>query len=134
MKANAYPKEEKLKGRKLVQQVFGSGKSFVVFPLKVFYTVAQQPLGYAVKAGVGASSRSFKKAVERNRIKRLLREVYRLNKQPLHQVQAGNNLQLAFFILYIDKVMPQQALLQSKMQLVIQRLIKELHEVAAENT
>ncbi len=93
-----------------------------------------QPLDNCVKAGVGASSRNFKRAVDRNRVKRLLREVYRTEKLPLYQFLEEHNLQAAIFILYIDKVLPDFTILKEKMPHIIKRLIKELHAKAAKNT
>src|SRR4051812_17115020 len=86
----------------------------------------EAPLDNVVKAGVGASSRQFKKAVQRNRIKRLLREAYRLNKQPLHQFLQTHNQQLVVFFLYIDKQMPQNNSIQAKMPVILERLMGEL--------
>ena len=129
--ALTYGKKEKLKRRKQIAQLFESKHSFLIFPVKVFYL---QPLPLPdsrVKAGVGANSRNFKKAVDRNRIKRLLREAYRLNKLPLHQYLEEHNLHLLVFFLYIDKALPRKGLLQSKMPLVIGELIKRLHETSA---
>ncbi len=86
----------------------------------------ETPLNNIVKAGVGASSRQFKKAVQRNRIKRLLREAYRLNKQPLHQFLQTHNRQVVVFLLYVDKQMPQDNSIQTKMPVVLERLMSEL--------
>ncbi len=123
-----YGKKEKLKRRKQLAELFSHKQSFLHFPVKVFYMQPLQPLDNTVKAGVGANSRNFKKAVHRNRIKRLLREAYRLNKLPLHQYLAEHNKQAVVFFLYIDKVLPQKGVLQNKMPLIIQELIKRLNE------
>jgi len=92
--------------------------------MKVFYLEVDEQ-DNSVKAGVGVSSRNFKKAVERNRIKRLLREAYRTEKISLYDHLEGNKKHAALFLLYIDKIMPEFVLLKEKMHLVIQRLIKE---------
>jgi ribonuclease P protein component len=116
---NTYSKQEKLKSRKALEQLFAKGKSFSVFPIKVFYTVSDQLVGDVidnpeikinetglVQAGVGVSSRIFKKAHDRNKVKRLLREVYRTQKQPLYTSVASNQQQLNVFFLYIGKELP----------------------------
>lgn len=130
----SYGKKEKLKSRKLTDELFRKGKTFTVFPLKVFYMPVDQPLDFPVKAGVGTSSRHFKKAVDRNKVKRLLRETYRTEKVALNDYVGANQKHLTIFFLYIDKVLPDHALIKSKMMQVIDKLIKQLHEVAAANT
>jgi ribonuclease P protein component len=129
----SYNKSEKLKSKKQLDKIFESGKSFTFFPVKVFYDLSDEQ-DNIIKTGVGVSSRHFKKAVQRNRIKRLLREAYRTEKQPLHLYLNKNNKQLSLFLLFVDKVMPQYDQLKAKMKLCIQRLIQELHEVDIENT
>ena len=130
----SYGKEEKLKSRKLTEQLFKQGKSFTMFPLKVFYMPITEKLDFPVKTGVGTSSRNFKKATDRNRVKRLLREAYRTEKTVLTDYAKANKKQVAIFFLYIDKVLPEYTLIKSKMPLAIGKLIKQLHEVAAANT
>jgi len=124
MKQFSYNKTEKLKSRKQTEQLFNKGKSFTIFPMKVFYLEAEGQDKIA-KAGVGVGSRNFKKAVHRNRIRRLLREVYRTEKIPLYNYLEQNDKHVALFFLYIDKVMPEYVLLKEKMNLIIRRLIKE---------
>ena len=132
-KTFSYGKTEKLKSRKLIEELFAGGKQFSVFPLKVTFKIVKEPLDFPVKAGVTVSGRNFKKAVQRNRIKRILREAYRTEKLPLHEAAETGNKQIAFFIIYIDKALPEYLHIKNKMTLVIRRLIKELHEVAVEN-
>lgn len=133
-KTFTYSRQEKLKSRKLTEQVFKQGKTFTVFPLKVFYAIPTQPLDFNVKVGVGASSRNFKKAVHRNYVKRLLREAYRTEKLPLHQFLQQQNKQVAVFILYLDKTLPTFNVIKAKMPLALQRLARELNEATVKNT
>ena len=129
-----YSKEEKLKSRKLLEQLFKNGKNFNLFPVKVFYMHGDERSDFPVKAGVGAGARNFKKAVDRNRIKRLLREAYRTEKNILHEYLEQQNMQVIFFLLYVDKVMPGYAEIKNKMPLILARLIKELNENIPANT
>ena len=116
----SYNSKEKLKSRKLIDELFAKGKSFSVFPVKVFYMPLTEMTNHPIKAGVGVSARNFKKAVDRNRIKRLLRECYRLNKQGLHIMAAQKPV--AVFFLYIGKDMPDFLLLNEKMRAALGKL------------
>jgi len=126
-----FNKQEKLKSRKLTQQLFAEGKSFLVFPVKVMYLPVKEPMDFPVKIGVSASSRTFKHAVDRNRIKRVMREQYRLNKLPLHEYITANNKQIAAFFLYINKTLPEAGLIGKKMPIIVQKFIAALHETSA---
>ena len=133
-KTFSYGKKEKLKRRKLLEEIFSKGKSFTIHPIKVFYLRPSQALDFPVKAGVGVSSKYFKKAVHRNRIKRLLREAYRTEKILLHEYLNNHDKQVIIFLLYVDKVLPDYATVKTKMQLVLNRLIKQLNETSNSNT
>lgn len=123
---NTYSKQEKLKSRKALEQLFAKGKSFSVFPIKVFYTVTDDTA--LVQAGVGVSSRIFKKAHDRNKVKRLLREVYRTQKQALYTRVTTDQKQLNVFFLYIGKELPVFADLQIAMEKTLEKLIRKISE------
>ncbi len=93
-----------------------------------------EQLDFPVKAGVGTVTRNFKKAVDRNRIKRLLREAYRTEKLPLHQYLTAQGKQVVVFILYIDKSLPERAVIKNKMPLAIEKLVQTLNEKSTANT
>ena len=126
MKSFSYNKNEKLKSRTQLEAIFASGKSFSVFPVKVFFLEADALQKEPVKAGVGVSARHFKKAVQRNRIKRLLREAYRLEKQTLLEQLTEQQKQIAVFFLYIDKEMPSYEVVREKMKDCIEKLKKKI--------
>jgi ribonuclease P protein component len=83
---------------------------------------AESPL----QAGFGASSRHFKKAVDRNRIKRLSREAYRLQKQLLFQRLHEKGRCMAVFFIYTGKELPEYAIVSEKIGVALQKLIKEI--------
>jgi ribonuclease P protein component len=124
----SFNKKEKLKSRKQIEALFAEGKFFTIFPLKIFYLLKENDSNFDAKTGVGVGKRYFRKAVERNRIKRLLREAYRTEKLPLHQFLKNHNIELTLFIMYIDKTLPLFSIIKKEMQVVIQKLIKQLDE------
>ncbi|MGV3595928.1 MAG: ribonuclease P protein component [Sediminibacterium sp.] len=128
MKAFGYHKKEKLKSRTELQAIFTTGKSFSVFPIKVFFVEKDSTdTSVPVHAGVGVGSKHFKKAVDRNRIKRLLREAYRLEKQSLHEAIVTQSKTISVFFLYLDKELPDYTLVREKMKEGIEKLIKRIN-------
>ena len=124
-----WTKKEKLKSRKQIERVFREGRSFSLFPFKVCFLLqsldeagAKSPL----QAGFGAGSRHFKKAVDRNRIKRLSREAYRLQKKPLLQSLEEKRLSLAVFFIYTGRELPDYVTVTDKIGVALQKLIREL--------
>jgi ribonuclease P protein component len=112
---HTFPLAERLKSRKQIDSLFRSGKSFAVYPLRVFYRWEGVT---PTRVGVGAPKRHFKRAVDRNRIKRLLREGYRLQKESLSGVAPG----LHVFIIYTGKELPTQAGIMEKIGVILNKL------------
>ena len=103
---NSYHKEERLKSRKLIEEVFAGKNSFTQFPLKLLYKEVFLPGQPPLQAGVSVSSKKFKKAVHRNRIKRVLREAYRLQRHSLFEACKNSGRQFALFFIYIAPELP----------------------------
>lgn len=97
-----------------------------VFPFRVYYVFTELSSDTPVQAGVSASKKYFKRAVDRNRIKRLTREAYRLRKIPLKEVLQAKNLQLGVFFIYTGKVIPSYAEVCEKMDVIINKLSEQI--------
>jgi ribonuclease P protein component len=119
-----FGKNEKLKSQKLITQLFEEGKSISNFPLKLIYMPVKNKEVF-IQAGVTVSKRIFKSAVQRNRIKRLLREAYRLNKALVFNNTDDN---FAFLFLYLGKDMPTFEHLDQKMKLVLNKFKVHIDE------
>ncbi len=78
-----YPKAEKLKSKKTIDLLFSEGKSVSKYPLRLVFVTTDFEEDGRLKMGVSVSKKYFKKAVDRNYFKRVLRECYRLNKHLL---------------------------------------------------
>jgi ribonuclease P protein component len=130
-----FKKNEKLKSRKTIEQLFKEGNSFSNFPFRVLWKLSHNAKApFQVQAGFAAGSKHFKKAVDRNRIKRLMREAYRLNKAGLQNTLQQQQKQLAVFIIYVGNELPDYDLIFEKTELVLKRLIKITNEGPAANT
>lgn len=115
-----FNKHEKLKSKKLIKLLFENGEKISVFPMLLMYLKVEHDSKYFVQAGVTVSKRNFNKAVNRNRIKRLLRESYRLNKPFLYE-KLENNVDLKeskyiFMFIYLGKKEVKQIILHEKMK------------------
>ena len=92
-----------------------------MFPIKVLFDLveaAEVPL----QAGVTVGSRHFKKAVDRNRIKRVLREAYRLQKTGLQQGLKEQNKSAVLFLIYTGKELPLFPEIHTKMKVILRRV------------
>lgn len=105
---NSFSKEERLCGTKSIDKLFASGNSFISYPLRIVYilddkTDSNQP---PISVLISVSKRKFKRAVKRNRVKRLIREVYRLNKTEYLDFLHTHNKNLNIAFLYLKNELP----------------------------
>ena len=128
---NNYSKNEKLKSKKAIDILFSKGKSINAFPIRVIYTSKSKLDGIPVNAGMTVSKKNIKLAVNRNLIKRRIREAYRLNNNELksHLKNIDNELNIMF--IYSSKEILPYALIESKIKVLLTRLI-EVSEVVSE--
>lgn len=119
----SFPKEERLRSKKLIAELFGKGSSFNLYPLRFVYLKHPQPEATTPQILVSVSKKYFKKAVDRNRIKRLMREAYRQNKAKL-KLEEGYLIKV-LGIIYIGKEKSAFDLILKKLNLGLERSVNE---------
>lgn len=120
---NTFSKQQRLKSRKKLQQLFAGRKAVYAEDVKLLFLSEDAETG-TVKCGVGLNGRFFKKAVDRNRIKRLLREAYRLQQHELRNLALQHQKELSVFVLYTGRDMPDYHKLYEAVGVALQKLTR----------
>jgi len=117
---NKFPKSERLHSKKQIEQLFSQGDSFTVYPLKVVYL--KKPLESRLQNQVLVSTpkKKFKRSVDRNKLKRRIKEAYRLHKQVLENKQAGFYLLIGY--IYVGKEISSYQIIEEKLKQSLVRL------------
>jgi ribonuclease P protein component len=100
---NTLKRSERLKSSRIIGELFNSGDTIKVSPLKLFWKIDNNNQTIPARMAVTVSAKNFKKAVDRNLIKRRIREAYRLNKHNLIDSLFDKKLSLIFVFLYLPK-------------------------------
>ena len=125
-----FRKGEKLRNFGIIRSLFEQGHSFYEYPFKVYYMlINERSEKYPAQVLFSVSKKRFKKAVDRNRIKRLIREAYRLNKASLYEFIDNDKAMLIIGIVYTGKDMPVYNETESKIILILRRLMKEYEKL-----
>jgi ribonuclease P protein component len=130
------PKKYKLCSLKQIEELYAKGKLVKAFPIRILYLLDENLPSDALANGAedtpmfkvlfSAPKRKFKHAHDRNYIKRLLREILRLNKHELEQLLTHQNKKLIFSITFVGTERPDYKFLEQKFLKAIQQLLQEL--------
>lgn len=119
-----FSKEEKLCSTKSIESLFAKGDSFIAYPLRVVYQLRDESVEDNQYASVliSVSKKKFKRAVKRNRVKRMIREAYRLNKSLYLDWLKVNNKHMDIAFLYLKSELPTYTEIEKSIQKAIAML------------
>jgi ribonuclease P protein component len=120
----SFSKEEHLCRKKLIDELFARGSSFGLYPLRLIWLPAPAATTAPPQVLVSVSKRNFKRAVDRNYFKRLMREAYRLNKFRLTEAAGGHSVGL-LAIIYTGKEKKPFTLVEKKLISGLERLLTD---------
>ncbi|MEN8703895.1 MAG: ribonuclease P protein component [Polaribacter sp.] len=126
---NTLGKKERLKSKKLIEKLYKEGTSVKAFPLRMIFLQTEHTSDYPAQVGVSVAKRNFKKAPDRNRLKRVMRESYRLQKEIVY-----NNLDVpyVFMISYLGKEEKNYEEIYAKMNKLLSLFIEDIQNISNE--
>lgn len=129
---NSLGKTERLKSRKQIEALFKTGKKITHAPFRLLYRF--EKVQGEIKAGFTVSSKNFPRAVDRNRIKRLCRECYRVQSKELKTMFSDNHRQVFLFFIYTDRDIRTYDSIHRSVKLILEKLVGIAHEENTENS
>ena len=125
-KTNSFPKAEHLCGEKRIARLYTQGEAFMAFPFRVVFRIEQKKDLATASVMVSVPKKRFKRAVKRNRLKRLLREAYRLNKHALIDLLDEKKLQVHVAFNYVSDEELDFVTVEKKMKIALQKLMDKI--------
>jgi len=123
---NSFPKSEHLCGEIRITELFTKGEAFMAYPLRVVYIVQPKTDDEPVSVLVSVPKKRFKRAVKRNKLKRLMREAYRLNKQMLTELILDKGKQIHIAFNYVSNDELDFTTIEKKMKQALNKLVERL--------
>lgn len=124
-----FPKSARLHLKREIDDLFESGSVIKMFPIHAVFKMI--PGAGGLKVAVSVPKKRIRLATDRNRIKRQMREAYRLNCHDSITYFKDQHLAVNLILIYTGKVSPDYAALESKIILILQRLA-EIHEMGTD--
>jgi len=119
----SFKKQEHLKSRKLIESLFSKGSYISEYPVKLIWIKENLSCNNVpLQAAFSVSKKKYKKAVDRNKLKRLMREAFRLNKLNITTWLIENNIQISFMLIYTGSEIEKFNLIQAKIIKLLNRL------------
>ena len=117
-----FTKAERISHQREIDRLFGEGRSFVAYPIRVIYLETKPLSGAKTAVLISVPKKRFKRAVHRNRIKRLIRETYRLNKNQLPEVPGESPAGRLIGFIYLGNELPGFATVEAAMQKAFKKI------------
>jgi len=126
MSLHSFKRDERLKSRKVIGKLFAGGHSFGQYPLRLVWIEEEHKKGgHTIQCTVSVAKKKFPKAVDRNRIRRQIKEAYRLNKHWVYEAMNEQEPPYAFMILYVAKEALSYEEIETAMKRMLKRFLKK---------
>lgn len=125
---NTFNKEERLCSKKLLDLLFKNGSSFLLYPFRITFLFVAEPCRYPAQVVINVAKKRYRRAVDRNLIKRRIREAYRQQKQTtLYPVLLSQSNLLLLSIQFVGKEKYEYSVVERKLNQAIKKLITQFN-------
>lgn len=121
--SSTFCKDERLSSRKQISALFKESEVVSAYPIKVLFKKSAGDSQFPCQVGIGVPKHRWKRAVDRNRLKRLIREAYRKHKNTLYTGLNASNEQLNMMILFTGKEKSSGTIIEERLITALGRLI-----------
>jgi len=118
-------KKERIKSKKIMESIFKEGKTLKKYPLKLIYLKVEDK-SEGLKFAVSVPKKLFKNAVDRNALKRKVREVYRKNNLSLRKIMQDQNLCIALMFIYVSNIKEEHQKIEKELIFLLNELKKRI--------
>lgn len=129
---NEFPKTEKLCGEIRISKLFAKGSAFIVYPIRMVYHFNEQSNESGVKVLVAVPKKKIRKAVDRNLLKRRIREAYRLNKGVIVDIMKKSEKSMELALTYVSDQIIDYKELEKKVDMGLNRILKKMQKEESE--
>lgn len=125
---NQFPKKEKLCGEIRISKLFAEGSAFIAYPIRMVYRQIDNSTESGVRVLVAVPKKKIRKAVDRNLIKRRIREAYRLNKTSLVDSVKNADRSMELALTYVSDQISDYKLIEKKIEMGFNRILKKIQQ------
>ena len=123
--SHTFKKEERLNSKIIIEGLFKNNQTFRQDPFRVFWMITELKSKYPVQVCISIPKKTFKRAVDRNALKRKIKEAYRKNKWTIYTAFDKKEVQCALMIIYLGKNVESYDKIERKIVLTLDRLLQE---------
>jgi len=119
---------ERIKHRKIIEEIFSKGSTVYKDFIRINYIKADFKDGKIAKVAFSVPKKKFKRAYKRNRLKRVMREVYRKNKPEFYDILSNKSIKIALLFVYLDDEIKDYDIIEKTMKSALDKLVKKLEK------
>jgi len=128
LKKYSLNRNERIKHRKLIEDIFSKGNTIYKDFIRINYIESDFSDDIIAKVAFSVPKKKFKRAYKRNRLKRIMREVYRKTKPDFYEILSNKSIKIALLFVYLDDEIKNYEIIEKTMKSALKKLVKKIEK------